>query len=685
MKKKDITVSKNASSELRLVEERIRELCRVINHHRYLYHVLDRQELSDAALDSLKRELSLLEEKYPDFISPDSPTQRVAGMPLPGFRKIEHQVRQWSFNDAFTEDDMRSFDARVRRFAKEATGVEYPRMVYTCELKIDGFKIILTYRQGLLVSAATRGDGRVGEDVTANVRTIESIPITLREPVDIVAVGEIWISKREFEKLNEERMESGQDLYMNPRNFAAGSIRQLDPRVVATRKLSSFIYDIEEAAFTIPSSQKEELARLRSLGFKTNGFERQVRDIDGVMEYWKKWSEEKDRMDYYIDGVVVKVDDRKLQEAIGYTGKAPRFAIAFKFAAEEATTLVEDIGIQVGRTGKLTPVAHLKPVLVYGSLVSRATLHNEDEIVRLDVRVGDTVIIRKAGDVIPQVVRVVKELRPKGAKSYIFPKTCPLCGGAVERSTGEAAHRCINKDCAAVHRRTLYHFVGKHAFDIDGLGPKIVDLLMDEGLLREPADLFDLTEGDLAVLPRMGDVSAKNLIEAIRARSAIGLYRFIVALGIPLVGEETAAVMAEYFGTWESFRAARHEDLVAINGVGDEVASSVLAWFREPRHIVRVRELLKRIQILSVQSPAKHGPLDGKTFVLTGTLPGLTREEASAMIKKAGGSVTGSVSSKTSYVLAGLNAGSKEKRAKELGIPIITESQFKRLLLATSA
>ncbi|PIR46626.1 MAG: hypothetical protein COV07_03320 [Candidatus Vogelbacteria bacterium CG10_big_fil_rev_8_21_14_0_10_45_14] len=663
---------------------RVQKLRTTIEHHRYLYHVLDRSEISPEALDSLKRELAEIESRFPELVTPDSPTQRVAGKPLPGFVKVRHTVPQWSFNDVFNEEEIRAFDARVRRFAKEATGRVYEKMRYTTELKIDGFKIVLTYKNGLLQTASTRGDGKIGEDVTMNVKTIESIPLRLAPDVDCVAVGEIWMGKREFEKLNKERKKEGLEIYANPRNFASGTIRQLDPRIVATRRLSAFIYDLEslgDADTGLPSTQGEELHFLRELGFKVNPHFGTMDDIEGVIEYWKKWGKKKDREDYYIDGIVVKVDERSLQEGIGYTGKAPRFAIAFKFAAEQVTTTVEDIQVQVGRTGKLTPVAHLRPVVVYGSTVSRATLHNEDEINRLDVRVGDTVILQKAGDVIPQIVSVLKELRPDGTKSFVFPRKCPLCESKVERVSGEAAHKCTNKNCAAGMRRRLYHFVGKHAFDIDHLGPKVVDLLLDNNLIREAYDIFDLKVGDVAILPRMGEKSAENLIKAIDKARVVTLLRLLVALSIPQVGEETAEDLAESFGNIGSLRSAGEEEIASIYGVGDIIAKEIVIFFRDKKSSMFVDNLLDRVDVSSHEMKEKGGgKLSGKTFVFTGTLSGLEREDAKRLAKSEGAIVSESVSSKTSYVVVGENPGSKAKKAIDLGVDILTEEEFLKML-----
>lgn len=658
-------------------ENRVKKLREVINHHRTLYHVHDKSEISDEALDSLKNELKTLEDLYPELITPDSPTQRVGGSALDKFSKIEHSVAQWSFDDAFSEDDIRAFDERVKRQLKKALDKDVTP-TYTVELKIDGFKVILSYKQGVLVTAATRGDGKVGEDVTSNIKTIDSIPLRLEEEIDVVAEGEIWMGDHELDRINKERAKEGLDLYANPRNVAAGTVRQLDPKVVATRKLDSFIYDLATSSASIPDTQQSELQRLQELGFKTNPHAKLAKNIEQVIEFWQKWQNAKGKEDYWIDGVVVKVNEREYQEALGYTGKAPRFAIAFKFPAEQVTTVVEDIAIQVGRTGVMTPVAHLRPVLVAGSTVSRATLHNEDEINRLDVRVGDTVILQKAGDIIPDVVEVLKDLRPNSSKPYKFPKKCPACGSAIERLPGEAAHRCTSPNCFAQTLRGLHHFASKAAFNIEGVGPKVIDLLVEQNLIQIPADLFELEEGDLRDLPGLGEISAKNIVESIKARQKVPLERFIYALGIPDVGEETAILLASTFGELSKIRAAQNSDLESIDGIGEVVAGKITNFFAGKDKAAEIDKLLAHVSIARQKSGKTT--LSGKTFVLTGTLSELSRDEAKSMIRRAGGDVSSSVSSKTDYVLAGENAGSKLDKAQEMGVTIIDEEQFGRLI-----
>lgn len=666
-------------SGLAEAKERIGYLKKTIEHHRYLYHVLDRQEMSDMALDSLKRELVDIEMKYPELITPDSPSQRVAGEPSPQFQKVAHEVEQWSFNDAFTEEDMYDFDARVKRFLREPFGDVSPE--YTCELKIDGLKVVLTYEKGLLKTAATRGNGKVGEDVTMNVRTIESVPLRLAEETDIVVEGEVWLGESELKRINKEREKAGEPLFANPRNVAAGSIRQLDPKVVASRKLDVFVYDI--ARYGKPyETQIKELEELKRLGFKVNPHFELAHGIKDVIEYWKKWQKKSKREDYWIDGVVVKVNERKFQEVLGYTGKAPRFGIALKFPAEQVTTVVEDIVLQIGRTGVLTPVAHLRPVLVAGSTVSRATLHNEDEIKRLDVRVGDTVILQKAGDVIPDIVSVVKEMRTGKEKQYKFPSHVPACGGdgRIERIEGEAAWRCVNKTSYSQQKRKFYHFVSKHAFDIEHMGPKNIDLLLENGLITNFDDIFSLKRGDLLSLPRFAEKSADNLLEAIEEKKNIPLSRFIVSLSIPNVGEETAEDLAERFGELENIEKAAEEELENISGIGGVVAQSIFDWFHEEENTELVRRLLKHVRVSSPQKKHSSLPLAGKSFVLTGTLSSMSRDEAKQKIKDRGGDVVGSVSKNIGFVVAGADPGSKYDKAQELGVEILDEDAFLALM-----
>jgi DNA ligase (NAD+) len=666
------------------IRKRVNKLRETIEHHRYQYHVLNKLDISEQALDSLKKELYDIEQQYPALITPDSPTQRVAGEPLKEFKKVPHKIPQWSFNDAFTEDDIRDFDTRVKKILLAHYG-KPTEPTYTAELKIDGLKIVTEFVRGALTTAATRGNGKVGEDVTMNVRTVESMPLHLKRKVDIIVEGEVWMGKKQLEKINKEMEAKGLPKYANPRNVAAGSIRQLDSKLVAERKLDTFVYDVAETSEKMPETQHEELEYIRDLGLKVNPHFKHIKNIDEVIAFWKEWGNPKarDALDYQIDGVVIKVDERKYQDVLGYTGKAPRFGIAFKFAPEQVTTVVEDIQLQVGRTGVLTPVAHLRPVLVAGSTVSRATLHNEDEIKRLDVRIGDTVIIQKAGDVIPDIVSVLKEMRTGKEKAYHFPEVVPECGGdgRIERIPGQAAWRCVAKDSFVQQKRKLYHFAGKSAFDIDGLGPKIIDVLFENKLILSATDIFTLKRGDLLQLERFGEKSVDNLLSSIERARKVTLGRFIVSLSIPQVGEETAHLLAETFKTIEVVKEASEEDLNAVNGIGEVVSKEIVTWFKDKAHKELLRKLEKQVQI-EKEPKAAANKLKFKdiTFVLTGTMESLDRDEAKEKIRILGGSVSGSVSKNTNYVVAGESAGSKLDKAQELGVQVITEEEFLQML-----
>ncbi len=705
--------------------KRLEVLRRAVNKHRYNYHVLDKEEISAEALDSLKRELVEIETKYPSLITPDSPSQRVAGAPLKQFEKVPHKVTQWSFNDAFTEEDIRDFDQRVKKFLKQsldsgmdADGNSFSKEerseiekilqkgpTYTVELKIDGLKIVSEYKRGILVTAATRGDGKVGENVTQNVRTIQSMPLTLPDDVDIIVEGEVWMSKSNFEELNREQERKGLPLYANPRNVAAGSIRQLDSSVTASRKLDTFIYDIASYSGKPSKTQFEELELLRDLDFKVNPEAKVAKNPDEIISFWKHWHDHAKKEDYWIDGVVVKVNEIIAQRAIGYTGKAPRFGIAFKFAAEQVTTVVEDIQLQVGRTGVITPVAHLRPALVAGSTVSRATLHNEDEIKRLDVRIGDTVILQKAGDVIPDIVKVLTEMRTGKEKPFKFPTHVDECGGdgRIERIPGQAAYRCVIRGSGVMHQRRLHHFVSKKCFDIDGLGPQQIDAFIEHGLVNTADDIFTIKKGDVLALPRFAEKSADNLIKAIDGSRNVTLPRFLFALSIDHVGEETAEDIAKHFGSLDAVRKAallKGKSLdgelnsiaafSSIDGVGEVVAKSLVDWFSDITHQKLLDRLLKHVKVQDFKAPdlsRSHGSggqapkgniefFKDKTFVLTGTLEAMSRDEAKVQIKARGGDVSGSVSVKTDYVVAGEEAGSKLDKAEELGVMVIDEKRF---------
>ncbi len=671
------------------IVERLAKLRKTIEFHRYSYHVLDKEEISAEALDSLKRELVEIESKYPELVTPDSPSQRVAGKPLPEFKKVKHKVPQWSYNDAFSAEEMREFDVRVKRFLLQA-GISDPHPTYVCEHKIDGLKIVLEYQDGLLKTAATRGDGAVGEDVTENVKTIDSVPLRLNSSENIIVEGEVWMAKSTLKYLNKEQEKKGQPVFANPRNLAAGSIRQLDPKMAAARKLDSFIYDIAYSQSELLESQFAELETLRKFGFKVNKHYRHCKNIEEVINYWQEWQKKMPKEDYWADGVVVKVNEVKYQQVLGYTGKAPRWGIAFKFPAEEVTTILEEITFQVGRTGVVTPVAHLRPVSVGGSTVSRATLHNEDEIRRLDLRIGDTVILRKAGDVIPDIVRVVIEMRTNKQKPFIWPTHVPACGGdgLIERIPGEAAWRCVAKDSFSQQKRKLYYFVSKHCFDIDGLGPKVIDALLENQLIGTYEDIFTLKKGDLLALPRFAEKSVDNLLNAIEKARSVTLPRFLASLSIPQVGEETAYDLAKYFrqklthskdkkeySEIELIATASKEEFESIYGVGPVVANSLYLWFRDSENKKLLRSLLKQVTIVGEEF-SQNQKLQGKTFVFTGTMPNLERDYAQSLVRKNGGNVSSSVSEKTSFVVAGEEAGSKLDKARQFGVKIISEKEF---------
>lgn len=663
------------------IHERVAQLRLAIDKYRYEYHVLNALSISEEALDSLKHELVSLEKQYPELITPDSPTQRVAGEPLPAFTKVRHEVPQWSFNDAFTAEDMREFDVRVKRFLKGAGDSRMP--TYLCELKIDGLKIVCEYRKGSLFRAATRGDGSVGEDVTHNVRTIESVPLTLSQPVTLFVEGEVYMKKSVLEELNTLREKNGEEPFANPRNVAAGSIRQLDPAIAASRKLSVFMYDIGESPREVVlETQEEELAYLRTLGYAVNQHSRHAHTIDEVISFWEEWRHRASKEDYLIDGVVVKVNEKPLQDILGYTGKAPRFGIAFKFPAEQVTTLVEDIVLQVGRTGVLTPVAHLKPALVYGSVVSRATLHNEDEIRRLDVRIGDTVVLQKAGDVIPDIVRVLPEFRTGKEKRFVWPKKVSACGGdgSIERVPGQAAWRCVHRGSIEERKRLFEHFVSRKALNIDGVGEKVVAQLLDAGLVNTFDDLFTLTEGDFLALPGFAEKSARQTVAAVRESRQTTVSRLLVGLSIPHVGEEGARILAERFGSMVALQHATPEELRAISGIGEVVAESITSWFSDAEHRGLVERLLRYVTFAKEAQAPTAKRLSGMTFVVTGTLESLSRDEVKELIRREGGKVVESVSSKTTYVVAGENPGSKRDKAQELGVRILDERGLRNLL-----
>ena len=662
------------------IKERYLKLKEAVKKHSYLYHTLDKPEISDEAYDSLLREIVDIEEKYPELKTSDSPTERVGGEPLKEFVKVEHETKQWSFDDAFTFDDLKNWDKKTRNFIEKA-GLQSEKVEYCCELKIDGLKIVLTYKNGVLVTGATRGDGRIGEDVTQNVKTINSVPLKINKSIDITVVGEAWMGKKELDRINKERIKNNEEPFANVRNVSAGSIRQLDPKITASRKLNLFTYDIDIFDEGIPVTQSDELELLKKLGFEINQNYEVFDTLEGVQKFYKKWEDKKEKLDYALDGIVIKINSRKIQNALGFTAKSPRWGVAYKFKAEQVTTVVEDIVLQVGRTGVLTPVAHLKPVLVAGSTVSRATLHNEDEIKRLDVRIGDTVILQKAGDVIPDIVSVVKELRGKNVKPFIWPEKVSVCGGdgSIERIPGQAAWRCVDTNSLEQIKRKFHHFVSKKSFDIEDCGPKIIDMLLDEGLVSEYADIFTLKRGDLLSLPRFAEKSVDNLLKSIDKSSKVTLSRLLVGLSIPQVGEETALDLSNKFKTIENLRKVKYEELEVLSGVGPIIAKSIIDFFKQKNNKLVVDNLLKVIKI-EKEKEYTSSKFSGKKFVVTGTLKNYSRDQIKEVIRQNGGDVSESVSKETTYLIAGENAGSKFNKAQDLGVRILSEEDFFSLL-----
>ncbi len=663
------------------IEKRAEKLKETINKHRVLYHVKDKPEISDTAYDSLFKELEDLEKEYPKLVTIDSPTQRVGGEPIEEFVKVKHAQRQWSFDDVFDFEELKKWEEKLKNFIRKE-GLQKEKLEYCCELKIDGLKLVLTYEKGFLKVSATRGDGEIGEDVTHNTKTIESIPLKLNKNISGVFVGEAWISQKDLEKINIERKKRGEELYANTRNLAAGSMRQLDPKLTRERKLNCFVYDIDNIEGSFPQTQDEEIKLIEDLGFAVNPNHEVFNSIEGIEKYYQTWAKKKDKLLYGLDGIVIKVNSKKIQDALGYTAKSPRWGVAYKFPAEQVTTVVEDIVLQVGRTGVLTPVAHLRPVLVAGSTVSRATLHNEDEILRLDVRVGDTVILQKAGDVIPDIVSVVKDLRTGKEKKFVWPTTVDVCGGdgSIERIEGQSAWRCVNKNSFEQQKRKFHHFVSKKSFDIVDCGPKVIDLLLEQNLISEYSDIFTLKRGDLLALPRFAEKSVDNLLTSIQKSSKVTFPRFLVGLSIPQVGEETAIDLAKYFKTLEKLQSTNYEDLEVLSGVGPIIARSVVDFFKSKDNQKIIKNLLKVVSIAKFQDTSSQGKLSGKTFVLTGTLNNLSRDEAKAKIRKAGGEISESVSKSTSFVVAGENPGSKYDNAIKLGVQVLSEEEFQALL-----
>jgi len=659
------------------LKQRVEQLRRELERHEYLYYVLDQPEISDAEFDRMMRELKELEDAHPELRTPDSPTQRVGGKPREGVVTAPHSSPMLSLDNALNEQELREFDARVRGALKSEP------YEYVAELKLDGLSMAVHYQDGKLFRALTRGDGRIGEDVTENARTIRSVPLRVKDtklslrPFEVR--GEAVMPLRSFEKLNEERENAGLPRFANPRNAAAGALRALDPAITAARKLDYFAYFLLRDGRPICNSHWESLETLAAAGFKVNPHRRKCRNLDELLDFIREWEEKRNSLAYEIDGVVAKIDSVEQQERLGFTAKAPRWAIAFKYAARQATTRLENIEVQVGRTGALTPVAHLKPVSIGGVTVSRATLHNEDEIARLGVQIGDLVVVERSGDVIPKIVRVAEQ--GANRRPFHMPSHCPVCGGNVVREEGEAISRCVNTDCPARLRESLRHFASRGVMDIDGLGDALIDQLVSRGLVRSIADLYQLRVEQLLELERMGEKSASKIIRNIDRSRSQPLPRVLNGLGIPFVGERTAQILAAHFGSLDEIAKAPIEKLMEAEEVGPKVAESIRQFFQEPRN----RELIERLRKAGLQFTAptvhkKSGPLSGLTFVLTGTLPTLKREEAKERIEAAGGKVASAVSSKTNYVVAGEDPGSKLDKARQLQIPVIDENALLAML-----
>lgn len=667
----------NATKE---VMDHIALLRKTINYHNYRYYVLDDPEISDAAYDRLLRELEDTEKRYPETVTPDSPTQRVGAAPLKAFKTVRHTLPMLSLSNCFTREEVREFDSRIKRFLKSAGDLEY-----IAEAKLDGVAVELIYQQGRFVLGSTRGDGTRGEDVTANLKTIRSIPLELL-PAGGIAIpdylevrGEVFLGKGEFKRLNEKREERGEPLFANPRNAAAGSLRQLDPRVTADRPLDIFCHGAGSIAGVRLATHWDSLLTFSQLGLKVNPLRYRCSTIDEVLDCYEAILRKRSELNYEIDGVVIKVNDCRLQERLGSISRSPRWATAYKFEAHEETTTVKDIIVQVGRTGALTPVAIMEPVKVGGVEVSRATLHNQDEIDKKDIRIGDTVVVRRAGDVIPEVMRVVTSKRVGTEQRFVMPAKCPECGAGVVKIRDEAAYRCLGLSCPAQLKESIKHFASKGAMNIDGLGDKIVDQLVSAGLVKDVADIYSLTVHDLEPLERMAATSANNLISAIKRSTSSGLDRLVYGLGIRHVGAHTAAVLVNNLGSMENILSADEQSLLAIREIGPEVARSIVQFCRQEAN----RTVISRLKAAGVSfTPPERestGNLKGTTFVFTGVLKGFTREEATRLVEDRGGRVTASLSGKTGYLVAGESPGSKVEKALGYGVPVITESEFKKL------
>ncbi|WP_151995199.1 NAD-dependent DNA ligase LigA [Buttiauxella massiliensis] len=667
------------------LEQKITQLRTTLRHHEYLYHVLDTPEVPDAEYDRLMAELRSLEDVHPELITPDSPTQRVGAAPLSEFTQVRHEVPMLSLDNAFDEASYLAFNKRVQDRLKSADAI-----TFCCELKLDGLAVSLLYEDGVLVRAATRGDGTTGENITANVRTIRSIPLKLRGeniPRRLEVRGEVFLPQAGFEKINEEARRTGGKIFANPRNAAAGSLRQLDPRITAKRPLTFFCYGVGLLeGGELPASHHARLQQFKEWGLPVSDRIRLCNTPEEVLAFYHQVEADRPKLGFDIDGVVIKVDSLALQETLGFVARAPRWAVAFKFPAQEQMTFVRDVEFQVGRTGAITPVARLEPVQVAGVLVSNATLHNADEIERLGLRIGDRVVIRRAGDVIPQVVGVVESERPENTSEIVFPTHCPVCGSDVERVEGEAVARCTGGlICGAQRKEALKHFVSRRALDVDGMGDKIIDQLVEKEYVHTPADLFRLTAGKLTGLDRMGPKSAQNVVDALEKAKETTFARFLYALGIREVGEATAAGLATHFGTLDALIAASIEDLQKVPDVGIVVATHTFNFFAEESNREVIRQLTEEAGVhwpapVIIKAEEIDSPFAGKTVVLTGSLSIMSRDDAKARLVELGAKVAGSVSKKTDLVIAGEAAGSKLVKAQELGINVIDEAEMIRLL-----
>lgn len=664
-----------------IIVDKLTQLRKAIHYHNYRYYVLDDPEISDAEYDRLMKELIDLETAHPDLITQDSPTLKIGAPPLTGFETATHSIPMLSLDNGFSDGDILEFDQRVRKFLSTNKPI-----YYTAEPKIDGIAVEIIYENGVLVRASTRGDGINGELITENVRTIRSVPLILHHtdqstvPSLLEVRGEVFMTKLGFQKLNQERMLENQPIFANPRNAAAGSLRQLDSKITAKRPLDIFFYGIGNITGIELESHSDSLKYLQKLGLKINPLIRHQILIHDVLAYHKELNDKRHNLPYEIDGIVVKVDSIKLQQALGTTARSPRWAIAYKFQATQETTRINSIEIQVGRTGVLTPVAHLEPVSIGGVMVSRATLHNEDEIRRKDIRIGDKVFVQRAGDVIPEIVKVVESERTGNEIEFKMPTNCPICGSQVVREPDEAASRCINVNCPAQIKERIRHFASREAFDIVGLGEKLIDQLVSKKLVSSYADLFYLKKSDLIQLERMGEKSADNLINAIEKSKIISLSRFLYALGIRHVGENIAGILAQNFSSLESIQSASIDDFSSIDGIGPEIASSIFNFFNQEENRQTIQRILDSGVQIQINQKKESGKLKDKIFVLTGTLKHMTRAQATHIIEKAGGKVAGSVTRNTNYVVVGSSPGSKLDRAQELGIEILDEEAFQKLI-----